>query len=324
MKKFFVIISIVAIIGGGVMFVGGMTALGWDFSELDTERYEKKQYSVEGEVNEVRFDVSDSKVIVKKGDAFSLEYYTSEKKVVTVTEDAGVLTVSSPWRWEWSAKQFWPYNWGLADKGYILTIPTSGIKLDVKNNNGSIRVTGLSLSDCTLDTDNSSITVENIQAKSLTAKSANGSINTNKVFVHNNIDLTTSNSSVNVKKTEGKEVRLTTSNGSINMTDLRATDLIKAKTANSSIRFTNSPFITCPVIELETYNGSIKGTVNGVKSEYNITSSTSNGSTNIGNSEGTTDNKLTARSSNGSINISFTVTHLDPFEWSVTPSNEIE
>ena len=66
--KIFVILGLILLVAGVAVFVGGMTAGGWDFSILNTVRYTQKSYDAEGAVTSVHIEYSDASISVEYSD----------------------------------------------------------------------------------------------------------------------------------------------------------------------------------------------------------------------------------------------------------------
>ena len=63
--KIFVILGAILLVAGVAVFVGGMTAGGWDFSILNTVRYTQKSYDAEGAVTSVHIEYSNAAIAVE-------------------------------------------------------------------------------------------------------------------------------------------------------------------------------------------------------------------------------------------------------------------
>ena len=78
------LVGLTVFIIGAVMFTAGMSVLDWDFYKLDTAEYTAKSYTPEAVVSSFELDVESFPVIVKRGDAVSLDYYEASDSVVSV------------------------------------------------------------------------------------------------------------------------------------------------------------------------------------------------------------------------------------------------
>lgn len=92
--KIFIAIGVIAVLLGGMLFVGGMTALGWNFYNLDNEELEAVSLSVD-KIDKVELS-GDWEFCLVKGQTDSISYYNSSLSDInvatSVVEDNNVLS----------------------------------------------------------------------------------------------------------------------------------------------------------------------------------------------------------------------------------------
>jgi len=115
------------------------------------------------------------------------------------------------------------------------------------------------------------------------------------------ISLSTSNGSIQVKGAACRLLESYNSNGSLHFENVLASESFTVTDSNGSIRLEK---LDCPEIHIKTSNGSVKGTIAGKESDYNIDFDTSNGSGSRTADNGAEKN-ITVYSSNGSIDLEF-------------------
>ena len=100
--KIFVILGLILLVAGVAVFVGGMTAGGWDFSILNTVRYTQKSYDAEGGVTSVHIKYSNAAISVEYSETAErvhidypvrLNERDEESAQIEITEKDGALTV---------------------------------------------------------------------------------------------------------------------------------------------------------------------------------------------------------------------------------------
>ena len=166
--------------------------------------------------------------------------------------------------------------------------------------NGDIEAETLHLTgELKLQTTNGSISLEDIQAETVTASSTNGPMKAEQLQAQR-LCLRTTNAKLKLEQADAPVVDLGTTNAKIDLESVRA-DTLTAGTSNSAISVDQ---IDALQVRLRTSNGSISGCVAGSAADYTISSGTSNGKNNIPSRAGG-QRTLEAHTSNGSIKIEF-------------------
>lgn len=156
-------------------------------------------------------------------------------------------------------------------------------KLTVHTGNSRITAENVTCMDeMRLQTANARIILKQIVAPSIYAGTSNSRIVLEDVYVREQLDAVTSNGRISARGVvSDKMLQLRTSNSRIEMENVSAQD-----------------------ITLKTSNGSIMGSIKGVREDFSIASSTSNGHNNLCNCEAG-EKSLVAKTSNGNIDIAF-------------------
>ena len=205
-----IFISCIALAVGAILFIIGFAAIGWDFRKLDTVEYTAKTFSVADgtAIDSVEIDVGSFPVVVKSGDAVTLDYYEASNSDVSVGVEGGAFKVRERMRFEPFRNGL--FNIGRFDRYFVLTVGSgvtvkiSGSTTDVEFRSASyesvtVRSTNADIGfiDCTLgelsidstnldatfdncefgdisvDSVNTDITVRNSRGDSLSVKSTN-------------------------------------------------------------------------------------------------------------------------------------------------------
>lgn len=94
--KVWISIAIALFLIGGLLFVGGMTVLKWDFTKLTTAKYETNSYIIAKEYRDISIKTDTADIVFVPVDKETTEVicYEQEKVKHSVTVKDGTLTVS--------------------------------------------------------------------------------------------------------------------------------------------------------------------------------------------------------------------------------------
>lgn len=172
-----IVIAMVLIIIGGVMGVGGMSALGWDWNKLDTRVFEEKFYE-QAETDVIKgidIDLANLSLKIIKGDKVSLNYYdTKDNKMnIELNPTSGTLVISNNYKWNFSFKFF-----NFVDKEVVLTVPDNiNLTIDVVNLN--MNADTLKCENLDIEATNMNLAIGSLSAKILDINSTNAKLNIN-------------------------------------------------------------------------------------------------------------------------------------------------
>lgn len=93
--KIWLIVAALIILLGGIIFVGAMTKLGWDFTKLSTEKYETNSYDVTEDFEDisVKTNTADIEFLPSADDKVRVVCHEQEKIKHSVTVADGALVI---------------------------------------------------------------------------------------------------------------------------------------------------------------------------------------------------------------------------------------
>lgn len=334
--KIFVILGAILLVAGVAVFVGGMTAGGWDFSILNTVRYTQKSYDAEGAVTSVHIEYSNAAIAVEYSETAEtvhidypvrLNERDEESAQIEITEEGGTLAVIEHVDWEKNL-----FQWSLGNSPAVRVVLPAGqnIALDLYTQNGSISLNadGEALPSLDLHSNNGSISASGALtvAEDATFSTSNGSVEVSGVSAAGDLTLRTSNGSVRAENISADSLEARSSNGSLRLADIAAADSLTAKTAHGSVELfgditakmltvstsagdiaMHDGMIDAQEIAMTTELGSIEAEGSafaGAQSDYTVLVSTGLGDSNVSDSVGG-NRKLTLSTNLGDIRIFF-------------------
>lgn len=334
--KIFVILGAILLVAGVAVFVGGMTAGGWDFSILNTVRYTQKSYDAEGAVTSVHIEYSNAAIAVEYSETAEtvhidypvrLNERDEESAQIEITEEGGTLAVIEHVDWEKNL-----FQWSLGNSPAVRVVLPAGqnIALDLYTQNGSISLNadGEALPSLDLHSNNGSISASGALtvAEDATFSTSNGSVEVSGVSAAGDLTLRTSNGSVRAENISADSLEARSSNGSLRLADIAAADSLTAKTAHGSVELFGD--ITAKMLTVSTSAGDIAmhdgmidaqeiammtelGSIEaegsafaGAQSDYTVLVSTGLGESNVSDSVGG-NRKLTLSTGTGDIRVYF-------------------
>lgn len=334
--KIFVILGLILLVAGVAVFVGGMTAGGWDFSILNTVRYTQKSYDAEGAVTSVHIEYSNAAISVEYSETAEtvhidypvrLNERDEESAQIEITEEGGTLAVIEHVDWEKNL-----FQWSLGNSPAVRVVLPAGqnIALDLYTQNGSVSLNadGEALPSLSLRSNNGSISVSGTLtvAEGAAFQTDNGSVKVSGVSAAGDLTLRTSNGSMRAENISADSLEARSSNGSLRLTDIAAADSLTAKTNNGAIELLGD--ITAKILTVSTSAGDIAmhdgmidaqeiamttelGSIEaegsafaGAQSDYTVLVSTGMGSSNVSASSGGS-RKLTLSTNLGDIRVYF-------------------
>lgn len=334
--KIFVILGAILLVAGVAVFVGGMTAGGWDFSILNTVRYTQKSYDAEGAVTSVHIEYSNAAIAVEYSETAEtvhidypvrLNERDEESAQIEITEEGGTLAVIEHVDWEKNL-----FQWSLGNSPAVRVVLPAGqnIALDLYTQNGSISLNadGEALPSLDLHSNNGSISASGALtvAEDATFSTSNGSVEVSGVSAAGDLTLRTSNGSVRAENISADSLEARSSNGSLRLADIAAADSLTAKTAHGSVELfgditakmltvstsagdiaMHDGMIDAQEIAMTTELGSIEAEGSafaGAQSDYTVLVSTGLGESNVSDSVGG-NRKLTLSTGMGDIRVYF-------------------
>lgn len=172
----FLAVGVAVLIIGVVVWVIGMSIIGWDFSRLDNTKYTAKSYACEDEVQSISVSLSSFPLTVKKGERVSLDYYEADNSEVFVEEKDGVLSVVEKYKYRPFANTL--FNVGRGSHKFTLTV-VSGAKLEINGNNSDISIEDIEFDEFSLNSTNANIRFTRVQFGKLKIDTTNCDITLN-------------------------------------------------------------------------------------------------------------------------------------------------
>lgn len=317
MKRKVIYASIAACFIGIMLWLVGMTTLGWDFWEFDVTEYEHKTYTTEENIETLDIENTVTKIIIKRGESFSMDYHEDVKNPYTVTSNGGTLKISLKNK---NHLPFQPMFKGLKTAKYTMTItiPNTVKKLEISTLS-SVTLENIDLEDIDIKTVNGNVSLNSVSASSAKIDVGNGSITAEKTDISDSITADTTNGEILFTDLSCKTIDLTTTNGRIisknvtafkNMTlhsvngdiisDKVSAENYHAQIVNGEVKGT----LLCPYIHAQTTNGNIELSLTGAQADYRVSVSYVNGKANIADKlDG--ENSLSVKTVNGNINVTF-------------------
>lgn len=193
---------------GVIVWIIGMSIIGWDFYRLDNAKYTARSYACEGEVKSISITLSSFPLTVKKGDSVSLDYYEADNSEVVVEEKDGVLSVVENYKYR-------PFSGGLFNLGrlshkFTLTVVSSA-KLEIKGNNSDITIADADFEQFSANVTNADIRFTRVQFGKLNIDATNCDIDMNDCKASELI-VDTTNLDMTVKNCEFKSVAIDSTN----------------------------------------------------------------------------------------------------------------
>lgn len=260
-------ISIVFLLIAAVLFVGGMSLIGWNFARLDSNTYVEKVYNIPADAEPIKAIDVDSwhGVVVTTGEKFTLKYYDTDESTSEVSLKNGKLVLNQR-----RTRKWWNF-FNFSTKKVEITIPEN-VDLEIEAANLELRAEGVSLGELNIDSVNTDIYSTDCTGKNLNVKSTN---------VHIDIkDSTFDTIYVNGVNNYAELINCTlnkfTQNG-IN-DDLRFNEnKIESVYVDSVNLNMKATIFTANLLKIDSTNMTVKVTLSGAKSEYNISGDTLNG-----------------------------------------------
>lgn len=176
-----VLAGAVLLLCGGLLFVGGMSALGWDFYRLDTTEYTEKSFEAAADapqITRVELDIDSFPVVLTQGETVRLTYYEPSDGEATVSCENGVLSVKQK-----SDFRFWRNSWFQLKRNkypYTLTLP-EGMDVTLGGANARLRADGVRLGTLTVSVTNLSMEFTGVTLSSLSVRATNGDLEWSRV-----------------------------------------------------------------------------------------------------------------------------------------------
>lgn len=270
--------------------------------EKNMKKYEKteRKVGIDGKSKlKVKCEIEKINVTATDGNEIAFTYYEGEKLQHDLTDKDGEVVLETRNK-TWFFRRF-----GLDNDMFTIDVAvprTFSGDLILEAATGAINVRDLlKVKELRAKVSTGSVRAENLKAEKVFFETSTGSITVSGAEILGDAEIKATTGSVkaeNVKAGGRLEVNVTT--GSLKC-DAEAGKLaLKATTGDVkfSVKNADEIYVKCTM-------GSVKGTVSGAESEYDIHSSATMGKSNLSERTGTTGKKLTVITTTGSINVNF-------------------
>ncbi len=204
--KIWLIVAISLILVGGILFIGVMSVLKWDFKKLSTNKYETNTYEIKDDFKSILIntDTADITFVPSNNSKCSVVCYEEENANHSVSVKDGALTVKLENNKKWY--EYIGINFGspkitvyIPEGEYgALTIKTSTGKLEMPNDfsfesidvaatTGHVKNCASATGDIKIKTSTGGITLENVTASSLDLSVSTGDITVSGAKINGNI-----------------------------------------------------------------------------------------------------------------------------------------
>ena len=271
--------------------------------EKNMKKYEKteRKVGIDGKRKlKVKCEIEKINVTATDGNEIAFTYYEGEKLQHDLTDKDGEVVLETR-----NKTWFFRNRFGLDNDMVTIDVAVprafSG-DLILEAATGAINVRDLlKVKELRAKVSTGSVRAENLKAEKVFFETSTGSVTVSGVEILGDAEIKATTGSVkaeNIKAGGRLEINVTT--GSLKC-DAEAGKLaLKATTGDVkfSVKNADEIYVKCTM-------GSVKGTVSGAESEYDIHSSATMGKSNLSERTGTTGKKLTVITTTGSINVNF-------------------
>lgn len=307
MKKRFLISGAIILLLGVVVFVIGMTSLGWNFMKLDSEPWESKTFELEeipdSGINGINISIRNAEIVFQPGATFKVEYDECDRVRYDIAFEEGALTMTENRR----AADFFAMFQFHAQK-IVVSLPGETAadmmkieKINIGSTNGAITIVG-NYAEVRVKTTNGALDLRDLRVdRKIDAETTNGALNLENIDMSEGaLDIETTNGKVKAQNILADTIEFETTNGAVNVENVKAKKL--------SLDTTNGAIIASGVDvstkgEFGTSNGAITLTLTGRQSDYRISSRTTHGSSPGNFGDG--DIEIACKTTNGDITVRF-------------------
>ena len=231
--KIWLFAAVLSILAGAIIFTAVMSYNKWDFTKLDTEKYQTKAYEIKEDFNNITIDTDTTDIVFAHSDnnVCRVLCYESEKTKNTAYVKNGTLTVIS----EDSGK--WYEHIGICFNTQKITVflpKTKYGELYVKNSTGDIEIPeSFNFSNIDILTSTGKIGLQNISAEKLNLSVSTGEIKLSDINC-NNIISKGSTGNIHLKNVIAKDkIHIERNTGDVRLENSDAEEIfVKTSTGN--------------------------------------------------------------------------------------------
>lgn len=270
-------IAVVLILIGGLLFVGVMSMLKWDFTKLSTTKYETNEYVISEDFSSIAVNTETANIVfVPTADAAcSVTCYEQTNMKHTVSVKDGVLTVEVV-----DTRKWYEYvGINFTSPKLTVTLPageytaltlhtdTGSVEIPKELSFGSMELSGHTgkmtnrasvVGNMKIQTTTGGIRVEGVSAGSLALSVSTGAIYVSDVAVSGEASINVSTGKTVLTRVTCGSLTSKGSTGDLHMEDVIATDRFSIERDTGDVRFTHCD---AAEISVRTDTGNVKGSL---------------------------------------------------------------
>ena len=307
-RKVVLVLATVLLVGGSALSLFAFAKAGFSLQNLSTTRdwvSSTRTLPSEAEAPHTALVVHDGYQSIRleptDDDAFQVEYWTNERRSVSLTDQDGVLTIEGA---DEQRDGFVRFEFMSSQRGMtVVKVPRSFTgSILVETGVGDVEAAGFAgLSSVSLASSSGSVHATRIEAQDVSMSSNVGGIHAADV--------------------QAARVNASLESGSITMADVTATETLTSRTSigDQDLRQVSAPILDVRTssgavhaadvagddLVFETSVGDIEATVVGVESDYRVEAASSVGDVNVPRGSAGADRRVRAHASTGAVLIAF-------------------
>ncbi len=270
------IVAASLVIIGGIIFVGVMAVLNWNFAGLSTVRYEMNEYEIHEHYHKITIvtDMADIAIVVSENTESSVVCYEQKNALhtVTVKDDTLVIEVDNTKKWY----DYIGVNFGspkitvsipLAEYGALFIQSDTGDVeipkdisfeiIDVLESTGDV-TSYASASKMKIQTSTGNIHVENVSVNTMDLSVSTGKVTLSNAVCEDELKIRVSTGKVSITDTKCKNLVSSGNTGSITMQNVVASEMLSIQRSTGDVRF---DMCDAAEIMVKTSTGDVKGSL---------------------------------------------------------------
>lgn len=252
--KFWIIIATFLIVVGGMLFMGVMQKLNWDFKKLSTIKYETNEYEIQEAYDNISIltNTSDVEILMSQDNSTKIICCEQEKVKHAVTVKNNTLEINVE-----DARK-WYEHIGIAFGGSKITIylpQRQYEKISIKDSTGNVLVESISVNSIYVEVSTGNVSFVDIACKEISSKGSTGNVFLKKAIAKEKISIERSTGDVKFEESDARDIFVKTDTG--NVKGMLLSDkvyIVETKTGSIDVPKTTSG----GVCEITTSTGDIK------------------------------------------------------------------
>ena len=307
-RKVVLVLATVLLVGGSALSLFAFAKAGFSLQNLSTTRdwvSSTRTLPSEAEAPHTALVVHDGYQSIRleptDDDAFQVEYWTNERRSVSLTDQDGVLTIEGA---DEQRDGFVRFEFMSSQRGMtVVKVPRSFTgSILVETGVGDVEAAGFA------------------GLSSVSLASSSGSVHATRID-EQDVSLSSSVGNIHAADVQAARVSATLESGSITMADVTATETLTSRTSigDQDLRQVSAPTLDVRTssgavhaadvagddLVFETSVGDIEATVVGAESDYRVEAASSVGDVNVPQGSADADRRVRAHASTGAVSIAF-------------------